>query len=423
MNKKTKSQQGKKRQTRNILIAVAAALVIAVAIFLIVALSPDAAGMNCFQRKATVASADGEKITMGEYRVTYYPTSRYYAQLYQAYGITAGEAAVKELQENAAKEALLQKIYIKEGKAAGFTLTKEEEDACKKNAQDYVNGIDEQLKQEMIEGGAYSKAAFDKQVVEYYRALGMNKNEYFNYMKRAAEAALYADKLMTYWNEKNAPDDETLLQYYRENAIASMSVKKSDGTETPNYTEGQIWTSYEMFRTGQSVPMPYLPEGFIFIDFVQIEAASSVDAEEIVRKIESGETTFEELKSSPDNKDPFAGKLNGPYPIAENDHKQLFEDQEIYTKAAALNDGEIGTFIKTEGDKVESTATVYVFRRAKGDIFMDAESRVINIDYFTGLRETVKSEYINAKWADIQNGWLADVKFSDALYAYKGALG
>ncbi len=422
MNTKTKSQQGKKKQTRNILIAVAVAVVIAVAIFLIVALSPDAAGMNCFQRKATVASADGEKISMSEYRVTYYPMSRYYAQLYAAYGITVNEAAVKDLQESAAREALLQKIYIKEGKAAGITLTKEEQDTCKKQAQDYINSIEEQLKAEMIEAGSYSKAQFDKQVVEYYRSLGMNKNEYLKYYREAAESALYADKLLAYWNEKNTPDDETLKQYYREHAEASMYVKKDEDTQALNYEDGQIWTSYEQFRTGTAVPIPYLPENFIFIDFVQLDAESNEAAEEIVRKIESGETKFDELKSSLNNKDPFAGKLNGPYPIAENDHKELFEDQEIYTKAAALNNGEIGTYVKTEGDKVESTATVYVFRRAEGNIFMD-DTRIIDIDYFTGVRETVLNEYLSSKWTDIKNGWLADVKFEDALYAYKGALG
>ncbi len=64
-------QYGKKKLTRNILIGVLIVLVIAIAIFLAVALQKDAAGMNCFQRKATAASADGVKISMSEYRVTY----------------------------------------------------------------------------------------------------------------------------------------------------------------------------------------------------------------------------------------------------------------------------------------------------------------------------------------------------------------
>lgn len=421
--KKMKSQLGRKKLTRNILIAVAAALVIGVAIFLIVALQPDAAGMNCFQRKATVATADGEKISMSEYRVTYNNISQYYAQLYKTYGITPTEEAVRDLQESAAREALLQKIYIKEGKAAGLSLTKEEKDSCKKNAQDYISSLEDQIRSEMISAKTYSKTAFDKQIVEYYRNLGMNKNEFFKYLEEAAESSLYADKLLAYWNEKNTPDEETLLQYYREHAEASMYVNREDGSKELNYEDGKVWSSYEQFRTGAAVPLPYVPENFIFIDFVQLDAASNEEAEEIVRKIESGETKFDDLKSSPDNKDPFAGKLNGPYPIAENDHKELFEDQDIYTKAAELNVGEIGTAIRAEGDKVESSVVVYVFRRAEGDIFMDADSRIVKVDYFTGLRETVEKEYISSKWDAIKNGWLADVKFEDALYAYKGALG
>ena len=91
---------GKKKTTRNILIGVIAALVIAAAIFLAVALQKDGAGMNCFQRSATAARANGERISVAEYRVMYDMTSSQYTST------TLTDGQIRNMQEYCAKEVL-----------------------------------------------------------------------------------------------------------------------------------------------------------------------------------------------------------------------------------------------------------------------------------------------------------------------------
>lgn len=421
MSKKTMSQQGKKKLTRNILIGVLVALVIAAAIFLSVTLQKDSAGMNCFQRKATAATADGEKVTMGEYRVAFDSQ----AQIYKYYGVTVTGDSMKLLQESSAKQGLLQKIFIKEAKAQGITLTKDEIAECEKSAKEYVESTENQLKNQMVEQGSYSKTQFDKQIAEYYKNLGMNRNQYMDFIQMSEEAELYAKKYSDLFTEKNTPDEETLQKYYRDAAEAAMYNEKADGTKELKYTDGQVWEYLEKFRTNADVPMLYLPEGFIFIDFVQLEKNTAEEANEVIDKINSSELNFEELQSSEDNKDPFANKLNGPYPIAEKDHKELFESDEVYAKAAELEIGAMGAFVdeKTAEDGTKSY-TVYVFRRADGEsIFMDKEARIIDMDYFVDFRETVKTEFISEKFNDLQNDWLSDIKYEDAIYNYKGGLG
>ena len=143
----------KKKMTRNILIAVFAMLVIAAVIFLTVALQKDGAGMNCFQRNATAATADGESVTMAEYRVTY-------DMIASNYQTTLSDEQVKNLQEYAVKEALMQKIYTKEAKALGLTLTDEQKTAAKKSADNQIEAIEQYYAESMAKDGTYSKAAY-----------------------------------------------------------------------------------------------------------------------------------------------------------------------------------------------------------------------------------------------------------------------
>lgn len=420
MSKKTMSRQGKKKMTRNILIGVAIALVIAVAIFLIVALQPDSAGMNCFQRKATVASADGEKITMGEYRVAFDSQ----AQLYKYYGITMNDSILTQTQEYSARQTLMQKIYIKEAQAQGLTLTKDEIAECKKTAEEYVATMENQIKNQMVGQGTYSKTQYDKQIAQYYKALGMNRNEYLAFIQQGEEANKYASKMSERFETENTPDEETLAKYYRDAVEAAMYSEKEDGTKELQYTDGQFWENLEKFSKNTGDPMKYLPEGFIFIELVELEAATAEEADKIVGDVENGAFKFEEMKSSKDNKDPFAGKVNGPYPIAEKDHTQLFESDDVYTKAAELEIGMTGA-VKVENKAEDDTVTytVYVIRRVDGDsVFMDKEARIIKIDYFTDLSETYKTNYISEKWNELQNSWLSDIKYEDAIYKYNGGI-
>ncbi len=419
MNKKTKSQQSKKKLTRNILIGVLAALVIAAVIFLVVVLQKDSAGMNCFQRNAIAATADGVKASMGEYRMSF--DSMQTVQLYKAYGISVGNS-LKNIQEDAAQTALMQKIYIKEGKAMGFTLTKEEQETCKKNAQEYVANTEEQIKNQMITEGSYSKSQFDKQLSSFYKNIGMNRNAYIEYIREGMEAELYGQKIYDRLTAENTLEGDALVAYYRENVEKSMYTEKEDGTKEPAYEEGQFWKKLDAYRTDNSSPMMYLPEGYTLIDLVKLEGKTAEEAEEIITQVNAGTLNFEELKTSPDNKDAFLEKVEGPYPIWEKDHKELFDSDEMYQQAVSLEKGKLGAFLqkKTAEDGTE-TSTVYIFRIADGSIVMDG-TNIINIDWFTGLRESTQNGYLSTKWSELVDKWLADVQYNDAIYTYNGGL-
>ena len=57
---------------------------------------------------------------------------------------------------------------------------------------------------------------------------------------------------------------------------------------------------------------------------------------------------------------------------------------------------------------------MYLFRRADGaGVCMDGDSGVIDIDYYTGVRQTIEADYRNSVW-------FSDVSFADAIYSYKG---
>ena len=101
---------------------------------------------------------------------------------------------------------------------------------------------------------------------------------------------------------------------------------------------------------------------------------------------------------------------------------------EAYAAAAALELGEIGSFVRSEADepatptqsddseKAEPTYTGYIFRRAEGNMCEEGESGIVKIDYYPGIRETAESELRQEKW-------LSDAVYEDAMYAYKGQIG
>ena len=90
----------------------------------------------------------------------------------------------------------------------------------------------------------------------------------------------------------------------------------------------------------------------------------------------------------------------------------------MFQKASALNVGEIDSYIAepVEKDDGTSTVTAYLFRRAEGTMCYDGDHGVIKMDWFPGVREAELEEYRLDRW-------MSDLKFEDAIYAYKGAIG
>lgn len=406
-----KNLYGKKKAMRNLLIGVITAIVIAAAIFLAVALQKDGAGMNCFQRNATAASADGVKATVVEYRTMYDMIFSQYGSLIQS------EDQIRNIQEYCAREVLMQKVYEKEAKALGLSLTEEQVEACRKVADNQITSYEQYFTSYLVQNGNYSKTAMDKQLENFYTSLGMSENAYRAFLTQNAAAEYYHQAILNYYKENGSGiDEDALVDYYRKSVEESMTVKNEDGTETTAYINGQFWDYLQSYTKGAYSPMLYVPEGFIYIDYIEIRKGTTEEVEEVIRKFNDGEITFDELMNSEENQDAFKDKLTAPYPIAENDHGQLFTPQEVYTKAAALKTGEIDSFIAqavTDEDG-NTTVTGYLFRRAEGNMCYEGDHGVIKIDYFDGIRGSAEEQY----WLE---QWLSDLKFEDAIYAYKGA--
>lgn len=366
------------------------------------------------------ASADGVTVSMSEYRVTYRRLAEYYRQMYLAQGLTMDEETQKMIREGAARQVLLQKIYIKEAEALGISLTEEEREACKASAQMQVDAIVEQFRThlEQTGNGNGSKADFDVQLGAYFYELGMPQDEFLAYTQMVEESEVYREKLDATYYEQDTPDEETLLRYYRESVEASMYTVDENGEQTPTYVPGQFWNYMKKYSEGHYSPLLYVPEGFIYIDYIEIRASSTAEAEELVRKVTEGEITFDELQNGKDNADPYRGTLKSPYPIGETDHAQLFTPQAVYTKAAALEIGGIDSYVgqAVTDDDGNTTVTAYLFRRAEGTMCIDGDAGVIRIDYFPETRALAEENYrIDQRYAR-QDQWLSDVSFAQAIY-------
>lgn len=408
-----KSVYGKKKTMRNILIGVIAAIVIAAAIFLVVALQKDGAGMNCFQRSATAASADGMKVSVAEYRVMLDMIASNYSSA------TLNDDQIRNLQENCVREVLMMKVYEKEAKALGLSLTEEQIEASTKAADDQIESIKQYYADNLISGGTYSKTALDRQVDSYFQRLGMSESAYRAFIRQNTEGEYYRQALESYYEENGSGIDEnTLVDYYRKSIEDTMTTTDENGTEKSTYLEGQFWYNLVMYQYGYSTPMMYVPEGFIYIDYIKLEKDTDEEMNQVITEVMNGDRSFDELMASEENTDTFKTIMTAPYPIAEKDHSGLFTSDEVFTIANGLAVGEIGNYVEEPTVSDDGTAKVvaYLFRRAEGNMCYDGDHGVIKLDYFPSLRASVEQQYR-------MDQWLSDLKFEDAIYAYKGALG
>ena len=399
----------RKKTIRNILIAAAVLVVVVAAIVLTVSLRKDGHGFNAFERAATAASADGEKISMIEYALS---LDTLLSNNSNASSLT--DEQIREYQETAAKQALLVKIYIKEAKALGLKLTDEEVQKCKDAAQEQIDGIVETYTKSLIEGGSFSKAALNKQITSYYNQIGMNQSRYYAFVRERAEANYYLTKLTEYYQENGSGfDEEELLAYYHKSVEETME----------GYEEGTYSLYTQFYAMGYTSPLLFVPEGFIYVDFIQLKKDTQEEISAIVDKINSGEMTFEELMDSEDNQDTYRTKLKAPYAIGKGDYSYLCGEEEFYTKAEELEMGEIGTLIvpikgtAEEGEEAPITGyNGYLFRRAEGNMCEEGDSGVIKIDYYDGVRASAEEGLREEKWT-------ADLSYSDSMFTYKGIVG
>lgn len=425
----------KKKTIRNILIAAAVVVVIVAAVVLSIALRKDGRGMNAFERGRIAASADGVTVTMQEYAMTF-------DSLVQSYSYsTLSDEQIRNLQDNAANQALLTKIYTKEAKALGLSLTDEEIKACKDSAQEQLDGVVEAYTEQLVEGGNFSKAALDKQVANYYAMIGMTQTQYYRYCQERSEANYYMNKLEDYYktNGSGFSEDE-VLAYYHDSVKESMD----------SYSAGQYSSSLMMYAYGYSMPMLFVPEDFFYIDCIQVSKKTEEEVNEVFNKVINGgkedesvfvlqtkeeedssndkhlpsldPLSFDELSASEDNVNPYRSIVDGPYAIGDNDYGYLFSTYtEVYEAAKALEIGQIGTYIvpvsqtDTDGNELISGYIGYMFRRAEGTMCEEGDSGIIKIDWYPTVRESVESGMR-------QKNWMKDAAYTDAVYTYRGSL-
>ncbi len=395
----------RKKTIRNIIIAAVVVVVIVAAVILGIALRKDGHGMNAFERARTAASASGVSISMHEYAMTFDTMAQNYSNS------TLSDEQIKNLQDSAASQALMMKLYTKEAKALGLSLTDDEIETCKTSAQQQVDGIVEAYTKQLVDGGSFSKAALDRQVADYYTRLGMTQGQYYRYCLERIEANYYMDKLEDYYkvNGSGFTEDE-VLDYYHESVESVID----------NYMVGQYSTSMMMYQYGYSMPMLFVPEGFFYIDFIQISKQSEAEIDEVFQKVLNEEMTFDELRESDENQDAYRELITSPYAIGENDHSYLFVNDDAFETAKALEIGQIGTYVvpmksTEDGEEKITGYTGYLFRRAEGTMCENGDSGIIKIDYYPSVRESAESGLR-------QKRWLEDASYNDAIYAYRGSL-
>ena len=171
----------KKKNLKVLLIVIAVAIVVIAAAVFASLLRKDGRGMNAFDRSKVVATGGGQSITMGELAMGLDNSINYY---HQYYNTTYTGDELKQLQENVAKDLLLQKIYASKATELGIGLTAEEIATCKKTASDQLATLEETIGKQLSTSGNFSNANLQTQINEYFtRQLGMNKSQYKAYIE------------------------------------------------------------------------------------------------------------------------------------------------------------------------------------------------------------------------------------------------
>ena len=418
----------RKKTIRNIVIAVVIVALIAAAIVLGLNLRKDGHGLNGFERARTAASAHGTSISMLDYVMTFDTIAQNYSTA------TLTDEQITFLQENAARQALLIKIYAKEAKERGITLTDEEQKLCKDSAQEQIDAIEKNYTEQLSKSGNFSKATLEKQIADYYAMIGMTQGQYYRYCLERIEANYYMNKLEEYY-ETNGNDftEEELQQYYHDAVEEQME----------SYQPGQYSSSMQMYAYGYSLPLPFVPEGFFYVDYIEVSKDTEEEVRATFNKVinggkedkskfvmfnEQGYTdptdegmSFDELLETNENRSMFKNFVDGPYAVGDEDYSYLFENSEVYDAAKALEIGQIGVYIlpnkttDTEGNETVTGYTGYMFRRAEDTMCEEGDSGIIKLDYYHAIRDSIESGLR-------QNKWTEDITYTDAVHAYRGAL-
>ena len=405
----------KKKTLNTILISAAIAVVVIAAIVFSILLRPDAHGLNAFERSKVIATASGQSVTMGEYAMGLSSTLSYYSY----YGITY--TPDQATQDSVIEDLLLQKLYIAKLDELGLSLTAEELAACKMTAKDQLASLEESIGKQLSTSSNFSTASVQSQINDYFsRQLGMTKAQYVAYVEQEEKAELAAEKVKAYYEAqtKNYSEEE-LLAYYNEYVTESYG---------DDYTEGNYSTYMSMYTLGYyTVPWLYVPEGFIYVDIVQIDAETEDEINELYATLESGATFADLVGDSRNTATMHLSGIEGPYAIGEGDASYVAGYADLYAVASEMEIGETKLVIepetKTDDDGNETTTYAgYIILRTEGNLCENgAQYGVVDIDCYEGVRDQVASGFESTRFNEITTLWLADKWVDASAYAYTGA--
>jgi len=192
------------------------------------------------------------------------------------------------------------------------------------------------------------------------------------------------------------------------------------------YSTGTYSMQMYMYQVGYSqTPYLYVPEGFLYIDALTYTGATEDDVKSVQKRLDDGDD-FETLSQ-------LAGvttmhdALKAPYAIGEGDWGYALGSAEAYNLAKELEIGETGSVIvpttSTDENGTETTSayTLYIIRREEGSMCKDgAQFGIVDIDYYDGVRDTVKSAYESNAFHEITQSWMTNKQVSDTVYTYTG---
>lgn len=407
----------KKNTVKVLLISAAIAVVVIAAIVFSILLRSDSHGLNAFDRAKVVATAGGEKVTMGEYVMGLNNALSYYSY----YGITY--TPTQEMKDSIIESLLLKKLYIAKLKELGLGLTAEELASCKKTAKDQLASLEESIGQQLSTSGNFSTAALQSQINDYFtRQLGMSKAKYVAYIEEEEKAELAYEKIYAYYEEQlKSFTEEELIAFYDKTALENYG---------ENYAAGDYSTNMSWYQQGYySVPPLYVPENFIYVDVVRLTADTEEALNEKLAEL-TDPKAFTALAASSDNTaDVYVGSVSipAPFAIGENDSSYVCDYADLYATASAMEIGEIKLVTEptttTNDDGTETTTYTGTFiLRAEGSMCENgAATGIVDIDYYSGVRDTVKEEFEASRFTDITTSWLADKQVDEAVYAYQAA--
>lgn len=404
----------KKKTKKTILISIVIAIVVICLIVLAVLLRKDVRGLTAFDRSKVIASAGGQSITMGEYAMGLDNTLSYYTQYY---GASYTDEEIRTLQDNIVKQLLTQKLAVAKLDELGLSFTAEELAHFKQTAEDQLASLEESIGKQMATSGNFSNASLQTQINEYFtRQLGMSKAKYKSYVESQEKAEHALEKLQTYYaSEISGYTEEDLLAYYDQFVQENYA---------DPYTSGAYSMQMYMYQIGYTTtPYLYIPENFIYLDVLSYTCSSNEEASAMLQKYE--ESGDFEAFSKTEGIVSLHDTLKAPYAVGEDEWGYILGSSDAYDLAKGLEIGETGAVIvpgsTSESSDSAASYVLYIVRREAGTLCENgAQSGIVDIDYYDGVRDTVKSSYESSAFNEIAESWLTDLKISPEVYDYKG---